>query len=183
MGRNLLLAMVLATACATPATTLSASPFPTISAAAAATQRPTSTLTFALGADQARFVATVMRFVDAFNAEDVAVATALLTDDVGGSDCDYGRHEYIQFRGKTEATAWLRGRAADHDRLQISDITNSNPDPLTGSRVVAVSWLARTSALLARPVVPQVAAKVVFSQDGSAIRAFANGALPCDPAK
>jgi hypothetical protein len=175
--------MVLAMGCNTPATTPSASPFPTISAAVRAAQTPTSTLTFALGADQARFVATVMRFIDAFNAEDVAAAAALLTDDVGGSDCDYGRHEYIQFRGKTEATAWLRGRAADHDRLQISDITNSNPDPVTGSRVVAVSWLGRTSAVLARPVLPRVAAKVVFSQDGSAIRAFGNGAVPCDPAK
>ena len=182
MGRILRLALVLAVAC-TPTTAPSASPYPTGNAAATAEPRPTSTLTFAVGADQARFIATLVRFVDAFNAEDLPGATALLTDDIVGGDCDYARHELIVFRNKSEATAWLRGRAADHDRLRIADIVNSNPDPLTGSRVVAVSWLSRTSALLPRPMGPHGAAKVVFSQDGSAIRAFNNGQAPCDPSK
>jgi hypothetical protein len=151
--------------------------------AASASPRPTSTLTFVVGPDQARFVATVVRFVDAFNAEDVAGAAALLTDDIIGGDCDYGRREYIPFRGKEEAATWLRGRAADHERLQISEIVNANPDPTTGSRVVAVSWLSRTSAVLTPPIGPHGAAKVVFSQDGSAIRVFANANPPCDPSK
>lgn len=150
---------------------------------ASAAPRPTSTLTFAVGPDQARFVTTVVRFVDAFNAEDVAGATALLTDDIIGGDCDFARHEYIQFQGRAEAATWLRGRMADHERLKISEIVNSNPDPTTGSRVVAVSWLSRTSAVLTPPMGPHGAAKVVFSQDGSAIRAFANANPPCDPSK
>jgi hypothetical protein len=175
------LAAVLACACgaATPAPPSS----PSAGGAASERPKPTSTLTFALGADQARFVATIVRFVDAFNAEDVAAATALLTEDVVGGDCDYGRRQLIVFSGKAEATTWLRGRAADHDRLRISEIVNSNPDPATGSRVVAVSWLIRTSAVLASPMGPHGAAKVVFSPDGSAIRAFANGNAPCDPSK
>jgi hypothetical protein len=178
----ILFASVLAVACS-QATEPPASPAPSARAAITAEPKPTSTLTFAVGADQARFVATVVRFVDAFNGEDVAAATALLTDDVVGGDCDFARREYIQFRGKAEAVAWLRGRAADHERLKISEIVNSNPDPTTGSHVVAVSWASRTSAVLSPPMGPHGAAKVVFSADGSAIRAFANANPPCDPTK
>jgi hypothetical protein len=151
--------------------------------ATSSTPRPTSTLTFAVGADQARYVATVVRFVDAFNAEDVAAATALLTDDVVGGDCDFARHEFIPFSGKAEAAKWLRGRFADHERLRISEIVNANPDATTGSRVVAVSWLSRTSPFLAPPIGPHGAAKVVLSPDGAAIRVFANANPPCDPSK
>jgi hypothetical protein len=174
--------MVLIAAC-TPNAAPSAVPSATAAAAVNPSPRPAPTLIFSIGRDQARFVATVVRFVDAFNAEDIATASALLTDDVVGGDCDFARRELLMFRGRAEATAWLRGRAADHDRLQIADISNSNPDPATGSRVVAVSWLSRSSAVLRPPIRPHTAAKVVFSDDGSAIRAFANGSAPCDPSK
>jgi hypothetical protein len=179
MRRLLPLAVAFAGACAQVSAPPTAPP-PAPTLAASATSKPTSTLTFQVGAEQARYVATVVRFVDAFNAEDVAAATALLADDVVGADCDFARHEFISFSGKAEAAKWLRGRFADHERLRISEIVNANPDPTTGSRVVAVSWLSRTSPFLRPPLGPHGAAKVVFSQDGTAIRAFANANPPCD---
>ena len=51
-----------------------------------------------MGADQARYVATVVTFIDAFNAGAVDAALALLADNVVGSDCDYGRQTLITFQ-------------------------------------------------------------------------------------
>ena len=147
------------------------------------TPRPTGTsaLLFSIAGDQARLVATLVEFVDAFNAGSLDTALALLTEDVVGSDCDYGRAALLMFRGKSEAAAWLRGRAAEHDRMEIGSILNENPDPIGGAHVVGVSWRSRVSDTLPRAIVPQVAAKVVFSTDGRQIRAFANGGTPCGP--
>jgi hypothetical protein len=137
---------------------------------------------FSVGPDQARYVATVVAFVDAFNTGDTQTALNLLTPDVTGGDCDYGRSVMILFRGKSEAEAWLRGRAAEHDRMEIEEISNSNPDPATGSQVVGVAFKARQSDLLPKPIVPAGAAKVVFTKDGRQIRAFANAGASCRPA-
>jgi len=146
-----------------------------------AAPRPTSTLTFAVGADQARYVATVVTFVDAFNAGAVDAALALLADNVVGSDCDYGRQALITFQTKRDAETWLRGRVAEHDRMEIAEIVNENPEPSTGSRVVAVGWASRKSDLLPSAIVPRYAAKVVFTADGRRIIAFANGPTSCTP--
>ena len=178
MHRPLLLAVALGCACA-PVAAPPASPSPVVTTLAGVTPRPTSPLTFAVGAEQARYVATVVQFVDAFNAGAVDTALALLADNVVGGDCDYGRRALITFQNRRDAEAWLRGRAADHDRLEIAHVVNENPDPATGSRVVAVGWLARKSDLLRAAIVPTGAAKVVFTPDGLRIVAFNNGPLDC----
>jgi hypothetical protein len=126
---------------------------------------------------------TLVRFVDAFNAGEVESALALLADDIVGNDCDYGRRVLIEFRGKGEAEVWLRGRAADSDHLEIFRIYNENPDSGSGWRVVGVTWSRRTSRSLDSPLVSGIGAKVVFTDDGRQIRAFASGAPPCDPSR
>ena len=102
-----------------------------------------------------------------------------MSDDVVGSDCDYCRGIVMVFRGKNEASVWLRSRAADHDHMEIGSVVNENPDPTSGADVVGVSWRSRRIDTLPRPIVPPVAAKVVFSSDGRQIRAFGNSGVPC----
>lgn len=140
----------------------------------------TSPIVFRVGALSARFVATTVTFVDAFNAGRLDDVLALVADDVVGGDCDLGDGSLVTFNGKASFAAWLRGRIADHDRLEIQSIFNENPDPSTGGRVVGVEWAGRTSdALRARGLAeglgPHGAAKVVFTADGRRIRAWNNG--------
>jgi hypothetical protein len=142
---------------------------------------PTATLTFSVGTAQAQMTTTLVRFVDAFNAGDVEAALAFLSEDIVGNDCDYRRQVLIEFRDKGEAARWLRGRAADNDRLELFRIYNENPDSGSGWRVVGVVWARRTSQSLDAPLVSGIGAKVVFTDDGQRIRAFAMGAAPCDP--
>ena len=165
----------------TPSSVPANSSFPTTAPITTAAPKSTSTLTFAVGADQARYVATVVAFVDAFNAGAVDAALALLADNVVGSDCDYGRQTLITFQSKRDAEPWLRGRAAEHDRIEIAEIVNENPEPSTGSHVVAVGWASRRTDLLPTAIVPRYAAKVVFTPDGRRIIAFANGPTSCVP--
>ena len=113
----------------TPSSVPANSSFPTTAPITTAAPKPTSTLTFAVGADQARYVATVVAFVDAFNAGAVDAALALLADNVVGSDCDYGRQTLITFQSKRDAEPWLRGRAAEHDRIEIAEIVNERRWP------------------------------------------------------
>lgn len=120
---------------------------------------------------QARLVATTLGFIDAWNAGQVDDALALLTEDVVGSDCDAGGRP-VYLRGKEDFARWLRERAAEHDRLEVARILNENPDPNAGGgRVVAVVYASRTSD--AGSLAPRVT-KVVFSEDGRRIIAFAN---------
>jgi hypothetical protein len=126
---------------------------------------------------------TLVRFIDAFNSGDVEAALGFLSDDVVGNDCDYRRHVLIEFRDKSEAGTWLRGRSADNDRLEILRIYNENPDSGSGWRVVGVTWSRRMSQSLNAPLVSGIGAKVVFTDDGRRIRVFAMGAAPCDPSR
>jgi hypothetical protein len=128
-------------------------------------------------------VATVVAFFDAVNAGDEAVALSLVTDRVVGGDCDLTHASPIRrtFGSKTAFAEWLRERLRDHDRWEIGQIVNENPEPTTGSRVVAVGFTRRTSDSLrasGRPegVHPGGAAKIVFSTDGRQILALN---LPC----
>ena len=120
---------------------------------------------------QARLVATTLGFIDAWNAGHVADALAVLTEDVVGSDCD-ARGSRVQLRGKEDFARWLAERAAEHDRLEVARILNENPDPSTGARVVGVVYASRTSD--AGSLAPRGGTKVVFSEDGLRIIAFAN---------
>ncbi len=125
-------------------------------------------------------VATLMAFLDAYNSGHVDAALALLTDDVGISDCDYRAGRVVTADGGADASQWLRERAAEHDQLILDTIWNGNPEPGSGSHVVAVGYLRRTSDTLrslgfANGIVPQSATKVIFTTADDRIRAFANG--------
>ena len=133
-----------------------------------------------VGAPQARMVATLVAFLDAYNAGDVDRALALMTDDVSISDCDYRAPAVLSPIGRSAARQWLTDRAADHDRLILESVVNENPDPASGSHVVAVSYARRTSDTLRAlgfpdGIEPQAATKAVFTATDDRLRAFANG--------
>jgi hypothetical protein len=132
---------------------------------------------FSVNGQQALEVVTVARFVKAFNAGRIDDAMALWADDVGGSDCDYRRATALSFSGRQQTQDWLHARAADHDRLDIREVYNLNPDQPVG--VAGVGWARRSSDTLRAlrlgdGIVPQLGAKVVFDLSGR-IRSFANG--------
>jgi SnoaL-like protein len=125
-------------------------------------------------------VATLVAFLDAYNAGRVDAALALLTPDVVFSDCDYRAASSVTQNGLDGVRQWLTGRAVDHDQLLLESIANENPDSATGSHVVAVSYAKRTSDTLRslgfpNGVKPETATKVVFTASDDRIRAFANG--------
>lgn len=125
-------------------------------------------------------VATLVAFLDAYNAGRVDAALALMTENAGVSDCDYRAAANISASGTHAIRQWLSARAADHDQLVLESIANENPEPSTGSHVVAVTYARRTSDTLralgfANGVVPRLATKVVFSASYDRIRMFANG--------
>jgi hypothetical protein len=125
-------------------------------------------------------VATVVAFVDAYNAGRVDVALALVTEDASVSDCDYRSASGVIVARTDAIRQWLQDRAADHDQLVLESIANENPEPSTGSHVVAVSYAKRTSDTLRalgfpKGVGPRLATKVVFSTSDDRIRTFANG--------
>jgi hypothetical protein len=103
-----------------------------------------------------------------------------MSDDVSISDCDYRALKVLTPNGREAARQWLSERAADHDHLVLESIRNENPDPTTGSHVVAVSYARRTSdTLLAlgvpKGIEPQTATKAVFTATDDRLRVFANG--------
>jgi hypothetical protein len=125
-------------------------------------------------------VATLVAFLDAYNAGRVEDAVSLFSPDGGISDCDYRAVRVITTTGPETTRQWLRDRAADHDRLVLESIRNENPDPVSGSHVVGVAFSLRTSDTLrslgfASGIAPQLTAKVVFTETDDHIRAFANG--------
>ncbi len=125
-------------------------------------------------------VATLVGFLDAYNAGRVDAALAFLAPDVTGSDCDYRTASTISISGTDSARRWLQERAADHDQLVLESVANENPDPSSGSHVVAVSYSRRTSDTLRALGYPngvsaRLATKVVFTASDDHIRAFANG--------
>jgi hypothetical protein len=150
---------------------------PSLSSSGKSTPLP---ITFVASAQQARMVATLVAFLDAYNAGRVDAALPMLTDDVSMSDCDYRAVRVIQARGTDQARQWLRERAAQHDQLVLESVRNENPDPSTGSHVVAVSYARRTSDTLRAlgfrdGIVPHTATKVSFTTSDDRIRGFANG--------
>lgn len=197
MERRLALAALLLTAGCAPATPVSAPVGASVASAASATSRtaavvsaqptPASTATtFRISASQARMVATVIAFIDAYNTARVDAALALLTPDVTVSDCDYRSASTVSLRGADAVGRWLRDRAADRDQLIIESIVNTNPDPT--EHVVAVSYAKRTSDTLrslgfSNGVTPRIATKVVFTTSDDRIRAFMSGGNPelCRP--
>ena len=192
-----IVAVLLASGCTTPPLTVSTSsaapaptsPVPTSVAAVASPTRPAPTptaLTFQISASQARIVATLIAFLDAYNAGHVDTALAMLTPDVVTSDCDYRGVRVTTANGTAAVREWLRERADDHDQLVLESVANENPDPASGSHVVAVTYSRRTSDTLRalgfpNGIAPQLASKVVFTATDDRIRAFANGPFGGDP--
>jgi ketosteroid isomerase-like protein len=178
----LLTATILSTACSA-AVAPASSPSPSAATSTPVARSATSTpvpLTFRTSAQQARTVATLVAFLDAYDAGDVSRAVALLSDDVSISDCDNRGPKVLAPNGRDAARQWLSERAADHDQLVLESIRNENPDPTTGSHVVAVSYTRRTSDTLRalgfpNGIEPQTATKAVFTATDDRLRAFANG--------
>ena len=134
-------------------------------------------VTFSVSERQLAELVTIARFGDAYNGGRVEEAMPLLGADFGGSDCDYRQAAAVSFSGQEQTRAWLRQRAADHDRLEIREVYNVNPDQPVG--VAGVEWARRANDTLRTlgfgdGIVLRLAAKVVFNRSGG-IRAFANG--------
>jgi hypothetical protein len=131
-------------------------------------------------ASDAPRVALVERFFAAFNEGDRVGVLALMSDEPGVSDCDYATASVIDLRGRDQVSAWLEARISEHDRLTVSSISNSNPDP--SSAAIGVSFRRRTSDTLRRlglvdGLTPQAGAKIRFTGSGAELRIeeFANG--------
>jgi hypothetical protein len=131
-------------------------------------------------ASDAPRVALVERFLVAFNAGDEKTVLALFNDAPVVSDCDYAKVSVVEFRGRSEVTAWLAARFADHDQLVPTVVSNENPDP--ASSAIGVEFARRTNDTLRRlgfphGVKPQLATKIRFTGSGEGLRieTFANG--------
>ena len=125
-------------------------------------------------------VATLVAFLDAYNAGRVDAALALMAEDAGISDCDYRAIHVVSADGRDAMRQWLRDRAADHDQLVVDYIFNENPEPTSGSHVIGVVYARRTSDTLRalgfpNGIDPSTASKVVFTATDDRIRSFANG--------
>src|SRR5205814_4878282 len=127
---TLALAIITAACSSAPPSSAASVPSPPSSASATAARAATtptpspSPLTFRVGAPQTRMVATLVAFLDAYNAGDVERALALMTDDVSISDCDYRALAVLSPRGQIAARQWLSDRAADHDQLILESVRN-----------------------------------------------------------
>jgi hypothetical protein len=137
--------------------------------ASASPQR--STAVFSVDRNQAKQVATIVDFVNAWNTRQLSKALALLAPGASMSDCDYRLHRAVILKGKTQIAAWLRKRFADRDSLTIARIWNEVPyqDDAAG-----VDYDRRVSVLFPNGIVPKVQTKVVFARSGR-IAGFANG--------
>ena len=80
---------------------------------------------FYLSGVQAQAIATVLNFIDAYNAGRLQDALGLLDDRHFGqvTDCDFRKGMVRTFTGKPEAMEWLRARTADHDQLQLAAVS------------------------------------------------------------
>lgn len=131
----------------------------------------------AAGLDRAHTAkaATVLRFLDAYNAGNVVSAMRELDANPGVSACDYPAAGVIDIHGRSAVQRWLQDQARNDSRLSWSSIGTSNPsDPSLGVNVTKIQsrWLSAHG----RPngVRPPLGAKVQFAADGR-ISVFAMG--------
>jgi hypothetical protein len=130
-----------------------------------------STGVFSVDRNQAKQVAAIVDFVNAWNTRQLNKALALLAPGAGMSDCDYRRHRAVISKGKTQIAAWLRKRFADRDNLAIGRIWNEVPYQ---DEAAGVDYELRVNVLFPDGIVPKVQTKVVFARSGR-IAGFANG--------
>lgn len=132
---------------------------------------------------QTRGVMVVMAFLDAYNAGDLPRATDLLADDAQAGDCDYRKRGYTGARGKSQVSAWLGERMADHDNiLGLQNLSFGEPNA-DGQFAVGVSYTRRTSDALrsigfASGIEPRFAIKVVLTGTGEQVLAWVVGQCP-----
>jgi len=143
-----------------------------------ATSQPNNT--FDLTAEQALEVAVFMNFIHAYNHGQLDQALALLSDNVGVSDCDYQTIKVVTFQGKSQVKEWLQQHMTDHDQLEVGRISNENQDPSSGQHVIEVTYSHRRSMTLANlgfkdGIIPMLASKVIFTTEPTLIQSFANG--------
>jgi hypothetical protein len=125
-----------------------------------------------LSAVDAREVATVVAYLDAYNAGRVDEALALLADRPAYYDCDYAGQGLTAVAttamagGRQAVADWLRARFADHDHITLESL-GVGPN----TRAVAVRIRRRTSDSLGRlgfaaGTTPQATAKWVVTPSG-----------------
>jgi hypothetical protein len=135
-------------------------------------------------------VATVVKLVDAYNAADMASLQALLAPQVAAwADC--AGDTFVAINGQTGVVSpvakaatipFFRARFADHDRLEIGQITTA---PCSGGgECVGIRFARRSNDSLrtlgfATGVVGPQTNKTVFDEQGL-VRAFANASGPQD---
>ncbi len=133
-----------------------------------------------LTAVQAQGAATVVAFLQAYNAGQRDAALALLTEDINANDCDYRTGGVIEANGNVEVGAWLQARIADHERLVLADVTFGTPETQTGMFAIGVEYEARMSDTLRALGFPTgikpLSTKVIVTKTGEQIHAFVNGA-------
>lgn len=134
--------------------------------------------TFVLQPEQARAVRTLLNAIDAYNDGDIEALSALVTEDVLWSDCDYARGLVVNFESLESLIPWLSQRFAEHDRFEIGSFFNQNSQAIHLG--VGVQIVRRTSDSITakgRPdgVEPLLSPKVSFTPDGTRITRFANG--------
>jgi hypothetical protein len=123
---------------------------------------------------EAMSIATVVRFIGAINAGDVASAATMLADDASVSDCDFAEHSVLLFSGLAQTTQWLEARVADHEFLGIGAIYSATA---TYTDVLGLEFSLRSSDSLRNlgahdGIRPLLGAKVVLD-DQSTIRTLA----------
>ncbi len=141
-----------------------------------------------IDAAAARRVATVVKLVDAYNVADMAGVQALLAPEVAWADC--AGDKFVTISGefgtprpmtKAETIPYFQARFADHDRLEIEQITTA---PCNGGDCVGIRFARRSNDSLRALGFPNgiiwpLTNKTVFDATGL-VRAFANASGPQD---
>ena len=133
---------------------------------------------------QAQGAATVVAFLNAYNAGDLSSALALLTDTVIVTDCDYRSATANRFDGKNQVVTWLQQRIADHDNL-VLQVQQPGVPNVAGSFAMAISYERRTSDTLRSlgfpsGITPRLATKAILMADGRHLDAFVNAGSATD---
>ena len=133
---------------------------------------------------QAQGAATVVAFLNAYNAGDLSSALALLTDTVIVTDCDYRTVTAKRWDGRNQVATWLQQRIADHDNLALHAQQPGVPNE-AGSFAMAISYERRTSDTLRSlgfpsGLTPRLATKAILTADGKRLDAFVNAGSATD---
>jgi len=142
-----------------------------------------------IDAGAARRVATVVKLVDAYNAADMAGVRALLAPEVAAwADC--AGDKFVAINGqygvfapvaKAATIPYFQARFADHDRLEIGQITTI---PGVGGEGVGIRFARRSNDSLrtlgfSNGIVGPQTNKTAFDASGLVV-AFANASGPQD---